>query len=209
MDSIIFDLDGTLWDSREAIAISWNQVFEGLEEGSFSITKEDLTAMMGLQIDEIGEKLLPQLPAAKRKELLDQCSQVENEYLVENGGILYPEVENVLASLAERYKLFIVSNCQEGYIEAFLKYYGLQKYIQDFENPGRTGLLKGENIKLVMDRNNLAAPVYVGDTEKDREAAELAEIPFVYAEYGFGKVQNADYTIKSFSDLTNLFQRKT
>ncbi|TWT09348.1 HAD family hydrolase [Planomicrobium sp. CPCC 101079] len=205
MDSIIFDLDGTLWDSREAIALSWNQVFEGLEEGSFSITKDDLTAMMGLQIDEIGEKLLPQLPADKRKELLNQCSIVENDYLVEHGGTLYPEVEKVLASLAQKYKLFIVSNCQEGYIEAFLEYYGFEKYIKDFENPGRTGLLKGENIKLVMDRNNLTAPIYVGDTKKDQEAAELAGIPFVYAEYGFGEVQSADYTIRNFNELATLF----
>jgi phosphoglycolate phosphatase len=205
MDAIIFDLDGTLWDSREAIAISWNQVFEELEEGSFSVTKDDLTAMMGLQIDEIGEKLLPQLQADKRKELLDRCSVVENDYLVEHGGILYPEVENVLARLAEKYKLFVVSNCQEGYIEAFLKHYNLEKYIIDFENPGRTGLLKGENIKLVMERNGLSDPVYVGDTEKDREAAQLAGIPFVYAEYGFGQVKNSDYTIQNFSELTALF----
>ncbi|TWT25915.1 HAD family hydrolase [Planomicrobium sp. CPCC 101110] len=205
MDSIIFDLDGTLWDSREAIAISWNQVFEGLEEGSFSITKDDLTAMMGLQIDEIGEKLLPHLPPDKRKELLDRCSIVENDYLVEHGGTLYPEVGKVLESLARKYKLFIVSNCQEGYIEAFLKYYGFEKYILDFENPGRTGLLKGENIKLVMERNHLTAPVYVGDTQKDYEAAELAGIPFVYAEYGFGQVQAADYKIRNFRELADLF----
>lgn len=206
MDSILFDLDGTLWDSREAIAISWNQVFENLEEDSLSITKDDLTAMMGLQIDEIGEKLLPHLSRERRKELLDQCSVVENDYLIEHGGILYPHVEEVLERLAKNYKLFIVSNCQEGYIEAFLAYYGLGKYIQDFENPGRTGLLKGENIKLVIERNQLKDPIYVGDTEKDRQAAELAGIPFVYASYGFGEVESADHTIKQFSDLPALVE---
>ncbi|MGI2326845.1 HAD family hydrolase [Planococcus sp. YIM B11945] len=205
MDSIIFDLDGTLWDSREAIAISWNQVFEKLEEGNFSVTKDDLTAMMGLQIEEIGEKLLPNLSASKRKELLDRCSMVENDYLIEHGGILYPDVKEVLERLAQKYKLFIVSNCQEGYIEAFLEYYGLGNLIQDFENPGRTGLLKGENIKLVMDRNQLASSVYVGDTKKDYEAAQLAGIPFVYAAYGFGDVHDSDYTIQQFRDLTSLF----
>ncbi|MDN7240809.1 HAD family hydrolase [Planococcus sp. N028] len=205
MDSIIFDLDGTLWDSREAIALSWNQIFEKLEEGSFKITKDDLTAMMGLQIDEIGERLLPSLEPAKRKELLARCGEVENEYIIKHGGILYPEVEEVLKGLSRKYKLFIVSNCEEGYIEAFLEYYGFNKYIQDFENPGRTGLVKGENIKLVMERNNLADTVYVGDTEKDRAAAELAGIPFVYAAYGFGEVHNTDYKIHNFKELALLF----
>jgi phosphoglycolate phosphatase len=205
MDSIIFDLDGTLWDSREAIAISWNQVFEGMEEGSIKITKDDLTAMMGLQIDEIGERLLPKITPERRKELLSECGVVENKYLIEHGGILYPNVEDVLENLSKKYKLYIVSNCQEGYIEAFLQYYGLERLILDFENPGRTGLLKGENIKLVMERNNLKNPVYVGDTQKDKEAAELAGIPFVYATYGFGEVHKSDYTINSFKELTQLF----
>lgn len=64
--------------------------------------------------------------------------------------------------LSDTYDLFIVSNCQDGYIESFYEYHKLERYFKDYENPGRTGLSKGENIKLVIDRNNLDAPVYVG-----------------------------------------------
>ncbi|MNC58677.1 Phosphoglycolate phosphatase [compost metagenome] len=125
--------------------------------------------------------------------------------LAEQGGRLFEQLEEVLKVLSAKYKLFIVSNCQAGYIEAFYKYHQLQKYFADFENPGRTGLSKGENIKLVMERNNLKNPVYVGDTEKDLKAARDAGIPFVFASYGFGEVSDYEYIIHSFEGLLELF----
>jgi phosphoglycolate phosphatase len=97
-----------------------------------------------------------------------------------------------------------VSNCQEGYIEAFLDYHKLGKYFLDFENPGRTGLTKGENIKLVIERNQLQHPVYVGDTKGDQEAATFAGIPFVFARYGFGQPETYHFVIDRFDQLLDL-----
>ncbi|MNW70116.1 hypothetical protein D3C74_493110 [compost metagenome] len=56
-----------------------------------------------------------------------------------------------------------------------------------------------------MQRNNLANPVYVGDTEGDQSAAAFAGIPFVFASYGFGAVSCPDYTINRLNDLLELF----
>lgn len=78
---------------------------------------------------------------------------MECHHLAEQGGMLYEKVGEVLKVLSKKYKLLIVSNCQSGYIEAFYEYHKLQKYFVDFENPGRTGLTKGENINLVIERN--------------------------------------------------------
>lgn len=64
---------------------------------------------------------------------------------------------------------------------------------------------KGENIKLVIDRNNLLNPVYVGDTEGDLNAARYAEIPFIFAKYGFGQVSQYDNKIESLDELLNIF----
>ncbi len=75
----------------------------------------------------------------------------------------------------------------------------------DFENPGRTGLSKGENIKMLIERTNLSNPIYVGDTEGDYNAAQNAGIPFVYAKYGFGQVSEYDEVIKTFDDLLKLY----
>ncbi|UQZ32185.1 HAD family hydrolase [Paenibacillus sp. PK3_47] len=205
MDSIIFDLDGTLWDSTEVVVVAWKDVLSGYPGISNEISKEALQGIMGLQVDEVGRQLFPELEEEMQQKIMDDCCKMECQYLAEQGGGLYEELEEVLQVLSQKYKLFIVSNCQAGYIEAFYEYHKLGKYFTDFENPGRTGLSKGENIKLIMERNYLRSPVYVGDTEGDQKAAAFAGIPFVYASYGFGEVSGADYTIRRLSELLELF----
>ena len=60
---------------------------------------------------------------------------------------------------------------------------------------------KAENIRLLLSRNAIDAAIYVGDTEKDKAAADGAGIPFVHAAYGFGRVPDADWKISTLADL--------
>ncbi|WP_340024278.1 HAD family hydrolase [Paenibacillus sp. FSL K6-1096] len=205
MDSIIFDLDGTIWDPTETVVGGWNQVINSYNGAANEITIQDLQGIMGLPVPEVGRKLFPDTGEAIRERIMSECCEMECHVLGQQGGRLYPQAEEVLQALAAKYKLFIVSNCQSGYIEAFYEYHQLQKYFTDYEHPGSTGLSKGENIRLVMDRNHLTAPVYVGDTEGDRKASEFAGIPFVYAGYGFGEVSRYDYVIDRLAGLLDLF----
>ena len=204
IDSIIFDLDGTLWDSIEEISKTWSLVLSKYDYERKEVTVEDLQICMGKQLDEIGEILLPKLSIELRRKIMHECCTLENEYLGNYGGKLYENVEETLKELSKKYKLFIVSNCQDGYIECFFKAHKLGKYFTDYECPGRTGLSKGENNKLIMERNNLKNPVYVGDTEGDAESAKVAGIPFVFANYGFGNVKEYQYEINKFEDLSTL-----
>jgi phosphoglycolate phosphatase len=204
IDSIIFDLDGTLWDSTEAVLKAWAMVFERNKDIKNPITKEILESCMGLQIHEIGVKLFPYLEKVDQTKILDICCEEERKLLRKEGGMLYKDLENTLQTLSKSYSLFIVSNCQCGYIEAFLDYHNLGKYFKDIECAGNTKLVKGENIKSVMKRNHLEHPVYVGDTQGDCDGAKLANIPFVFASYGFGKVDGYDYVIEEISDIVKL-----
>jgi phosphoglycolate phosphatase len=205
-DSIIFDLDGTLWDSTEGIVKSWNHILKESDEVNLELTEKDIRGVMGLQIEEIGKRFFPGLSKELQDKLMTDCCEYECDYLNEHGGTLYDGLEDTLKHLSESYNLFIVSNCQCGYIETFFEYHKLGKYFIDYENPGRTGLSKGENIKLVIERNNLRNPVYVGDTAGDCKAARLAGIPFIYASYGFGKVEDYDYKINYLSELLTLLK---
>lgn len=202
MDSIIFDLDGTLWDSREQVVRAWNKVIAQSAYSVKAVEKEDLTRTMGLVIPEIADVLFPELSVDEKKHLMDECGVEELAVLKEEGAVLFDDVEEVLKALSKRFKLFIVSNCRDGYIEAFFQSHGLDTYFSDYENPGRTGLPKGENIKLIMQRNQLQSPLYVGDTKGDEKAAAIAEIPFAFAAYGFGEAEGKpDYILQSFRDL--------
>ena len=126
------------------------------------------------------------------------------ENLLKEGGTLYPNTRETIINLSKKYKLYIVSNCVKGYIESFLNTSGLKDYFDDYESYGNTLLSKGENIKLVIERNNLKNPIYVGDTNGDIEGARIAGIPFVYASYGFGDVESFDYKIDDISELLNI-----
>ena len=206
-DSIIFDLDGTLWNSSQNICNAWNVVLNKHNEiKRDNFTLEELQKCFGLTMYDIAAKLFPNEEVKKRNELMDELCLYENEYLEKNGGILYPELEEVLSELKKKYSLFIVSNCQSGYIESFLKAHHLEKYFKDIECWGNTRVSKGESNKLLIKRNNLKKSVYVGDTDGDAQSAIDAGIDFIFASYGFGEVKKERYKqkIEKFSDLKDL-----
>lgn len=210
IDSILLDLDGTLWDSVAGVAQAWQSVIDQYNIG-ISINNQQIEGCMGFSLPEIGERLFPNVPEKKREHILRECLLAEYAYLHEHGGTIYSGVKETLAELAEQYKLAIVSNCEEGYIECFLKVNDLDHLISDYESFGHTGKSKGENIRLVMNRLQSAGAIYVGDMIKDSQAAEEAGIPYIYARYGFGKgilqPRHWDYTIDSFPELSAIVQK--
>ncbi len=198
---ILFDLDGTLWDSREAVAASWNEELELLGV-DYRVTKERFNSLMGKTMDEIAYSVFDKEDSKERAiELMTACTKHENEYLIEHGGILYPNLIETLKKLKKDYVLAVVSNCQVGYIEAFMEYHGLNDMFDDTENYGNTGFDKDVNIKLVVERNELDKAVYVGDIMGDYNSTMKAGYPFVHAAYGFGEVPEGTPYVNSFKEL--------
>ena len=207
-DGLLFDLDGTLWDSVDAICVSWNRTLEELApEYAGTVTRQRLLPCMGLLLPDILDRLAPDLGRKRAAPLLDKLLEEENRHLAAHGGTLYPRVPETLAELAGKYPLFIVSNCQAGYIEAFFQAHGLGRYFTDFENPGRTGKAKGENIALVAARNGLKRPLYIGDTQGDCSAAAQAGVPFLHAAYGFGTIDHEVPHVDAFADIPAAVRR--
>lgn len=201
IDSIIFDLDGTLWNAVQMDLKCFASTLSGRKEIKRPVTKEELENIMGCTAEEAAEKLLPYLDKKTQLSIMDECCKNELVWIRKMGGQLYDGLEDTLKKLSGKYSLFIVSNCQCGYIEAFYDYHKLDKYFKGCLCSGDTGLSKGENIKLIIEKYKLKKPVYVGDTQKDCDAAKIAQVPFIYASYGFGKVDSFDCRIDSIKDL--------
>ena len=170
------------------------------------IVEADLNDCMGLPMYDIAAKLFPQEQEPVRNALMDELCTFENGYLAERGGILYPQLAETLYTLSKKYPLYIVSNCQDGYIESFLTAHLMSDFFKDTECWGRTFLSKSESNKILIERNNLKNPVYVGDTAGDAKSAKDAGIDFIYAEYGFGDVSKDSYVakIESFAELAEI-----
>ena len=205
MDSIIFDVDGTLWNSTDVVAKAWTDYLRQKEQIDLTITASQLKTLFGKPLAEIAALVFPKYPENEQLRLIDGCCEAEHALLHITGAPLYEDLEKALQILSAQYPLYIVSNSQCGYIELFLEKTGFAKYFQGHLCNGDTGLDKGSNIRQIADQNGLKDPVYVGDTIGDFEACRKAGVPFVLAEYGFGEVSEPDMRISKPMDLITLF----
>lgn len=208
-DGIIFDVDGTLWDSTETVATAYNAAFAETGCADVRVTADSIRHEFGKPMDEIGRDLLPHLPAEDQTRIMTRCMEREDEYLRRYPPVPYPGLEETLDILRKNHPLFIVSNCQQGYIELFLETTGLSDRFADHLCWGDTGLLKADNIRLMAERHKLASPVYVGDIEADCTAARAAGTAFIWASYGFGTAAHPDAVIRSVRELPSLLNENT
>lgn len=199
--NIIFDLDGTLWDSRNQIIDAWKSVFPDINVSSV----DELNNLMGKTTEDFMNFLFPNCDKTEAINNMDKLEKAEVSYLNINGANVYTNTINTINSLSSNHKLFIVSNCQSGYIESFLTYYNLSDKFIDIECNGNTKLSKSENINLIITRNKLNPneTCYVGDTLSDLNAAINNNIKFIWAKYGFGNNLVCDTSIDDISELNN------
>ncbi|MBQ6133282.1 MAG: HAD family hydrolase [Lachnospiraceae bacterium] len=206
-DGIILDIDGTLWDSTCLVAKAYKKSFNAHGIDEKRVSPDKLKGLFGRPMDEIFDELLSDIPEDIRRDAQMKAISLEDGILLNDPcDIFFPGVTETIKTLSEKKRLFIVSNCQKGYIELVMEKGKFKDFITDFECFGNNGLTKAENIRLVIKRNELKSPVYVGDTEGDRLSCKEAGIPFIFASYGFGSPLYFDEKIDSFTDLALILE---
>ena len=205
---ILFDLDGTLWDTCQC---TYEFIKDYLEKKNlpYEVSKETVINNMGNDLSGCAEGYFPQLEKETREKLLLKIFEYENECLDEyqSQDILYKGVDKVLQELSKKYKIGIVSNCSDyGYIENFIRISKTKNYISDYIPASKFHISKSEAIKKIMEKEKITDAIYVGDTKKDQESAKEAKIPFIYAKYGFGKNIESQYEIAHIKDLPKIIE---
>ncbi|MCL5735974.1 MAG: HAD family hydrolase [Actinobacteria bacterium] len=202
-DALIFDLDGTLWDAAAASTYGWNLALEKLGLSS-RVTVDDIRSVSGKPFEQCVATLLPELhPAdAATIELLDGFERLGIEKF---GGVLYDGVADGLARLAARYRLFVVSNCPDWYLEAFFGFSGLGEHFSGWDCHGASGMDKSSMLRALCEKYGLERTVYVSDTRGDRLSAEKAGVEFAFVGYGFGEAGEASPAFESFAELLEAF----
>lgn len=203
-DSLIFDMDGTLWDAVDTYAKCWNEALRRMGI-SRTLSREELSRYMGMEITEIMRRSVTGLTEEQMKTLYRLVFEIQDEYMPIWGGTLYPGVKEGIHRLASRYKILMLSNSEKNGIKNFLQYTGLGDYITDSVTFGDNYRHKAKNMRLLQEKNDLQAPVYIGDTDGDRKQTEEAGFPFIFVRYGFGRTDRYALAFDDFRSLTDYF----
>ena len=202
MRSLIFDIDGTIWDCRAISAKGYNAALAEMGITGLVVTPEYLATLFGRTGPAIAEIVFADFPAEERLDRFHRCVWHEERFLAEDPcQVDFPGVRETLRKLKGEYRLFVVSNCDCGYPELMMEKLGLQDVFEGHMCHGDTHLPKGDTILALMERFGITDAVYIGDTQGDLEASRKAGIPFICCTYGFGHPESWDAAIDSFDQL--------
>ena len=205
-DALIFDIDGTLWNASSASAKGWNLGLAKLGVDR-TVSAEQIGMVAGNPYEKCVDILLPGLRACY-PELLNTLNICEIEAVRSDGGEFFDGVVEGIIRLAGEYKVYLMSNCQEWYLQLFLELSGLKPILSGVDCYGMSGLPKNEMLSRMKRDHSLTRPVYIGDTASDEKAAELEGFDFILVSWGFGKPEGNPETVESFAELLNHLRKK-
>ena len=205
-DSIVFDLDGTLWDASESCAVGWNAALEKERITDRVVSADDIRVVSGLPFNECVSSLFGSLPSGDLMKLGEMIEVHEKDAVKNSGGEFYEGVLYGLEMLANRYRLFLVSNCQSWYLQEFWKHSETSQFFVDQDCHGDSGNPKAQMIAGMVEWYELSQAVYIGDTVGDKRSSQQAGVAFGHASYGFGSVEAADMSFASFSEIVARFR---
>ena len=204
---IIFDLDGTLWETIDATYIAANFIVEKHKELK-KISKETIIKGMGLSSLENASNYIPYIPAEIGIKYMKEISQKTSEIINEKNVVIYNGVIETLKELSKEYKIGIITNNRDEYAKTFLRISNLEKYFTDYMGAASYDITKGEAIKEMVKKYKEKENYYVGDIKKDQEATMYAGIKFIHAKYGFEPNLKSELSIDKIQDLPKIIKKQ-
>jgi phosphoglycolate phosphatase len=203
-DSLIFDMDGTLWDNVDTYVIAWNR---GLERTGHrkQVSRSDMLRMMGAEARVMLQSVLPGAGTAAQDRLFEAVIDAYQQLLGQMQPLIYEGVLTGLEQLSQKYRLFMLSNCEEGGLVNFMRHTRTSHLFLDYMEHGMNLQPKHHNLRLLIEKHGLQSPLYVGDTDSDSRQSALAGVPFVFVSYGFGNTEQYLLQFDSFASLTSHF----
>ncbi len=203
-DSIIFDMDGTLWDATDSYAAVWNATLAHFGSAT-RLGRDDLIPYMGMSLADILDHILSSEAGLDHKAFVADLAKTETEMMPKLGGKPYDGMAEGMRKLSKEYRLFMVSNCSRDGLRNFCRFTGTTPLFEATVTYGENPVPKSENIGLLIKTHGLRHPVYVGDTQADCDQAHKAGAAFGFAAYGFGTCSNAEVEFASLQQVVDYF----
>ncbi len=214
--AIIFDMDGTIFETNDVALQAFQKTFELLvEKGHYDgeiPSNERFLDQLGKTFDDIWADLLPYANEEIRI-LVDQWMlDIELNLIRDGVGKLYPDVKEVLERLVEMgYSLFVASNGHERYISAIVDHYKINHLFVDLYSAGRFQTKsKVDLVQLLRQTYHVQAGYMVGDRRSDVEAGKANGFTVVGCQFGFADVselQDADIRVSTFFEMLEYVKR--
>ncbi len=214
--SLIFDMDGTLFQTDKILEVSLDDAFERLRsEGKWyeETPIEKYRGIMGVPLPKVWEALLPDHSLEER----EQTDAFFLERLIQNirngKGALYPHVQELFSHLKENgFSLYIASNGLIEYLNAIVDYYALDQWITEtFSIQHIESLNKSDLVRHIVEKYEITSGAVVGDRLSDIHAAKDNGLISIGCRFDFAREEElaeADVIIEGLLELKMLFPAK-
>lgn len=210
--SIIFDMDGTLFQTDKILELSLDDTFNYLR----SLNKwNDLTPIdtyreiMGVPLPKVWETLMPNHSIKER----EQTDAYFLERLIENisggKGALYPNVKEIFSYLKNNdFSIYIASNGLTDYLKAIVDYYNLDRWITEtFSIQQIDTLNKSDLVERIKEKYGITDGAVVGDRLSDIIAAKDNSLVSIGCNFDFAQedeLSQADIVIDDLIELETI-----
>lgn len=204
MKTLIFDFDGTLVDSMQLYARSFNKI--GADFGLPKINSNNLQEMKQSSIQDLTKKYgigplkLAKLISTVNKNIKQEIATVD----------FFPKIKPLLIKLAKKYQLGILTSNNVENVEDFLKKQDFEN-IFDFVHASKNLFGKDKILNSLLKKYHLNKEevLYFGDEIRDIEACQKMQIKIVAVTWGFNEKnllasKNPDYLFSSPDEIADL-----
>lgn len=217
-DSIIFDLDGTIFQTDKLAIPAFENTFRQLEDEGYVLdyepTHDELLSVIGMTLDDIWANLIP----GQNEEVYQKASRYLLEYelngIKDGYGALFPKVVETLIDLKSLgFRLFIASNGLKDYVDGVLSNFRINHLFEAIYSAGEYKTeTKKELVNKIINDFEIKKAVMVGDRSSDIEAGKANNLFIVGCDFGFssnGELKGADKIITSFGQLVDLVRNES